>query len=87
MTQYTTDHAGVPLHEPIRTITTKSQWAIVDGDNIRMLRVREHARAMGFDDTTRWPKGSSKGDQLKGLGNAVCPGVGEWFLNQMKAAA
>jgi len=87
LTQYVTNHPGVPLHEAIRTITTKSQWAIVDGERMRMLNVREHARGMGFPDTYRWPEGSTKEHQIKGLGNAVSPPVGRWFVEQIMKAA
>lgn len=87
LSQYVSNHPGVPLDEPIRTITTKSQWAIVDGERMRMLNVREHARAMGFPDDYRWPENSSKEHQIKGLGNAVCPPVAKWFVEQIAAAA
>jgi DNA (cytosine-5)-methyltransferase 1 len=87
LTQYVTNHPGVPLDEPIRTITTKAQWALVHGDQIRMLNVLEHARAMGFPDDYRWPEGVSKEMQIKGLGNAVCPPVAEWFTGQIMEAA
>lgn len=87
LTQYVSNHPGVPLDEPIRTITTKVQWAIVDGDQIRMLRVREHARAMGFPDSYQWPVASTKEHQVKGLGNAVAPPVAQWFVEQIQKAA
>lgn len=74
LTQHTRDHMGVPLDEPIRTITTKDQWAIVDGDRYRPLTVRETARGMGFRDSYAWPE-SNRGDAIRGLGNAVCPPV------------
>lgn len=82
LSQYVTNHPGVPLSESIRTITTKSQWALVDGDFIRMLRVREIARGMGFSDDYQWPEESTKEQQIKGLGNAVCPPVAQWFVEQ-----
>lgn len=72
LTQHVTGHPGVGLDEPIRTITTKDQWAIVDGDRYRPLTVRETARAMGFPDSYRWPEGATRRDQIRGLGNAVC---------------
>lgn len=50
LTQHTRDHYGLALDQPIRTITTKDQWAIVDGDSYRPLTVRETARAMGFPE-------------------------------------
>lgn len=87
LTQYVTNHPGVPLEESIRTITTKSQWALVHGDQVRMLRVREIARAMGFPDSYQWPAHSTKEQQVKGLGNAVTPPMARWFVEQaMKAA-
>jgi DNA (cytosine-5)-methyltransferase 1 len=75
LTQHVTGHPGVGLDEPIRTITTKSQWNVVDGDRYRGLTVREHARGMGFPDDYAWPSGASKSDCIKGLGNAVCPPI------------
>lgn len=73
LTQHTSDHFGVPLNEPIRTITTKDQWAIVDGDRYRPLTIRENARGMSFPDDYRWPEGCTRRDQITGLGNAVPP--------------
>ena len=86
LTQYVSGHPGVSLDEPIRTITTKSQWAIVDGDRIRMLRTREVARAMGFPDSYTWPA-ASKEDKIKGLGNSVAPPMAKWFVEQVMKAA
>lgn len=75
LTQHVTGHPGVPLNQAIRTVTTQDQWALVVGGHYRPLTVRETARAMGFPDTYGWPEGSTRGDQIKGLGNAVCPAV------------
>ena len=75
LTQHVTGHPGVGLDEPIRTITTKDQWAIVDGARYRPLTLRENARAMGFPDSYGWPAGVRRRDVVKGLGNAVCPPV------------
>lgn len=87
LTQHVTGHPGVPLDEPIRTITTKDQWAIVDGDVYRPLTVRETARAMGFPDAYRWPDGASRRDAITGLGNAVCPPVAKALIERVKEAA
>lgn len=73
LTQHVTGHPGVPLSEPIRTITTKDQWALVDGDRYRPLTIRETARAMGFPDSYAWPSGATRGDVITGLGGAVPP--------------
>lgn len=75
LTQHTRDHYGVPLHEPIRTITTKDQWALVDGDVQRRLTIRENARAMGFRDSYCWPARATRTEIMRGLGNAVPPPV------------
>lgn len=87
LTQHVTGHPGVPLDEPIRTITTKDQWAIVDGDQYRPLTVRETARAMGFPDSYRWPVGSSRRDAITGLGNAVVPPVAKALLERVQEVA
>jgi DNA (cytosine-5)-methyltransferase 1 len=73
LTQHTSDHMGVALDEPIRTITTQDQWAIVNDEHYRALTVRETARAMGFPDSYRWPSGAGRRDCIRGLGNAVPP--------------
>lgn len=75
LVQHTTGHRGIPLSEPIRTITTKDHWCLVDGDRYRPLTVREYARAMGFPDHYQWPAEASRTDTIKGLGNAVAPPV------------
>ena len=75
LTQHVTGHPGVPLCESIRTITTKDQWALVDGDHYRPLTVRETARAMGFRDSYRWPERATRRDRITGYGNAVAPPV------------
>lgn len=73
LSQHTTGHQGVPLHEPIRTITTKDQWIVVDGDRYRPLTLREYARAMGFRDSYVWPDELARAEVVMGLGNAVPP--------------
>ena len=75
LTQHVTNHPGVGLDEPIRTITTGDQWAIVDGPAYRPLTIRENARAMGFPDSYTWPDEATRKDKIRGLGNAVCPPV------------
>jgi DNA (cytosine-5)-methyltransferase 1 len=77
LTQNVTGHPGVPLDEPIRTITTAPQhWALVAGDQYRYLTGRELARGMGFPEWFTWPEDLSVEDVTQGLGNAVCPGAG-----------
>jgi DNA (cytosine-5)-methyltransferase 1 len=87
LTQHVTGHPGVPLDEPIRTVTTKDQWALVWGDRYRPLTVRENARAMGFPDSYQLPEGACRRDLIKGLGNAVCPPVARDIITKIQAAA
>lgn len=87
LTQHVTGHPGVGLSEPIRTITTKDQWAVVDGDHYRPLTVRENARAMGFPDSYGWPEGATRKDAIRGLGNAVCPPVARQLVQRVAEAA
>jgi DNA (cytosine-5)-methyltransferase 1 len=83
ITQHTTDHMGVPLHEPIRTITTKDQWALVDGDMQRRLTIRENARAMGFRDSYFWPSSATRTEIMRGLGGAVPPPVARRLITEI----
>ncbi len=87
LTQHVTGHRGVPLEEPIRTVTTKDQWALVDGDLYRPLTVRETARAMSFPDSYRWPSSASRRDCMKGLGNAVPPIAAKALIERVTEAA
>lgn len=75
LSQHVTNHPGVSLAEPIRTITTKDQWIIVDGDRYRPLTLREYARGMGFPESYTWPEKTPRADVVRGLGNAVAPPV------------
>jgi DNA (cytosine-5)-methyltransferase 1 len=86
LTQHTRDHMGVPLDEPIRTITTKDQWALVDGDRQRRLTIRENARAMGFRDSYRWPSRATRTEIMRGLGNAVPPPVAKRLIEEISTA-
>lgn len=72
LSQHVSEHPGVPLTQAIRTITTKDQWVVVDGDRYRPLTLREYARGMGFPDSYRWAE-APREDVVRGLGNAVPP--------------
>ena len=75
LTQHVSNHPGVSLSEPIRTITTKDQWAVVSGGWYRPLTIRENARAQGFPDAYGWPDEATRRDCIKGIGNACPPGL------------
>jgi len=85
LTQHVTGHPGVGLHEPIRTVTTKDQWAVVDGDRIRQLSLVENKRAMGFPDDYWFPEGARRKDIIRALGNAVCPPQARGIIEQVMA--
>lgn len=87
LVHHVTGHRGTPLDEPIRTITTKDQWIVVDGDRYRPLTLREYARAMGFPESYTWPDGLARADVVRGLGNAVCPPVARDVVRAVADAA
>ena len=88
ITQHTTGHKGIPLNEPLRTVTTApNHWNLVDGNRYRPLSGRELARAMGFPDSYQWDPTLSVADVTKGLGNAVCPPVAEALVSVVADAA
>jgi site-specific DNA-cytosine methylase len=86
LVQHVTGHPGVPLHEAIRTITTKDQWVLVDGEQYRPLTVREYARGMGFRDSYELPTGT-RADVVKAIGNAVCPPKARDVVSALAEAA
>ncbi len=85
LSQHVTNHPGVPLHESIRTITTKDQWCLVDGDRYRSLTIRELARGMSFRDSYGWPPGATRSECITGLGNAVPPKLAAGIVSQVAA--
>jgi len=87
LVQHVTGHKGIPLSDPIRTITTGDQWAVIDAGRgrYRPLTVRENARAMGFPDNYTWPDDATRTDKIRGLGNAVCPPVARRLIAEVAA--
>ncbi len=83
LSQHVTGHLGVPLDEPIRTITTADHWVVIDGSRYRPLTVRETARAMGFPDGYTLRGG--RRDQIRALGNAVPPPVARALVARLAA--
>jgi DNA (cytosine-5)-methyltransferase 1 len=72
---------GRSVDRPLGTVTTKDRYALVDGDQMRMLTVAEYQRAMGFNDS--YVLTGSRADQVKQLGNAVCPPVAAHILREV----
>jgi DNA (cytosine-5)-methyltransferase 1 len=62
-------------------VTTKDRYALVDGDRMRMLTVAEYGRAMGFRQD--YIVTGTRADQVKQLGNAVCPPVAAHILQEV----
>ena len=81
LSQRTTNHRGIPLDEPIRTITTQDHWFLVEGDYYRSLTLNELSAAMGFPTNHKIPQ-IGRTDAVIGLGNAVCPPVMRDILKQ-----
>ena len=83
LSHYVTGHPGRELERPIGTITTKVQWALVRGDQIRMLTIDEHRRAMAFPEDYRLP--ATKEAAVRMLGNAIPPRFAEQLCEQVAA--
>ncbi|MFH0991460.1 MAG: DNA cytosine methyltransferase [bacterium] len=87
---YGSDHAGgwQKLNRPLRTITTLDRFAIVkpskEGHLMRMLQVPELQAAMGMPKAMKFRIGTRR-DQLKMIGNAVCPPVMRKVITQLTA--
>jgi DNA (cytosine-5)-methyltransferase 1 len=79
------------LDVPLRTVTTSAHFALVrpDGDGgheMRMLQVGELRAAMGFPD--RFDLGGcARADQMRLLGNAVCPPVMQAIVEELMRCA
>lgn len=77
---YGSDGSGgwQPLSRPLRTVTTIDRFALVRpgprGHVMRMLQVPELKRAMGFEDSYKFERGTRR-DRVRLLGNGVCPAV------------
>jgi len=89
LVQHVTGHRGIPLHEAIRTITTKDHWVLADreqGGRYRPLTPRELARGMGFPEPYTWPNTMSRANVIRGIGNAVCPPVARDIITAVREA-
>jgi len=86
---YGSDAAGgwQALDRPLRTITTLDRFGLVtwrDGvPYFRMLQVPELMRAMGFRDLDRYTFTGTRREQIKQLGNGVCPPVMEAIVRHI----
>lgn len=86
---YGSDGSGgwQPLDRPLRTITTLDRFGLVtwrDGEPyLRMLQVPELMRAMGFQKEDRFQLTGSRRDQIRQLGNGVCPPVMQAIVDHL----
>ena len=75
---------GRSIDRPIGTITTRDRWAVIHGDMLRMLTVKEYQAAMGFRPDYLLPPTRKKAIHM--LGNAVCPPVAAELISRVAAA-
>ncbi|MDP2548881.1 DNA cytosine methyltransferase [Oceanobacter sp. 4_MG-2023] len=73
------------IDRPIGTITTRDRWAIVNGDQMRMLTADECLAAMTFPANTQRPRQHRATVHM--AGNAVPPMAGEKFIRAALAVA
>ncbi len=76
---------GRSLARPLGTVTTRDRWAVVDGEQMRMLTVEEYRRAMGFPAGYTLP--SDRKTAIHLLGNACVPAAAEWVISRLREAA
>lgn len=72
---------GRPLSRPVGTITTLDRYALVIGNKMRMLNVSELKAAMSFPEN--YLLHGNRREQIKQLGNAVCPTVAAEIIRQL----
>ena len=81
LVQAVTGHSGRCLDRPMATITTKDQWCVVRGDEMRALSVREYKAAMGFGPEYAFK--ATRKDSIKLCGNAVPPDLAAGVIDQV----
>lgn len=101
ITKYYGTNVGSDCRSPVQTVTSRDRFGLVlvGGEphqiadiGMRMLSVRELYRAQGFPDDYVVDTGASgekltKGQQLKLVGNSVCPAVAEAIARANVSAA
>jgi DNA (cytosine-5)-methyltransferase 1 len=76
---------GRSLDRPIGTITTLDRWALVRGDEMRMLSANEALAAMSFPSNTKRPDNHRLTMHM--AGNAVPPLAGKRIIQSLLTAA
>lgn len=72
---------GRSIDRPIGTLTTHDRYGLVRGDEMRMLSVKEAKAAMTFP--ADYVLAGNRAEQMKQLGNAVCPMKAQSILAQV----
>lgn len=78
---YGSTKGGRSVARPIGTITTCDRYALIRGNEMRMLSIVEAKAAMGFP-ASYILTGDSR-EQMKQLGNAVCPPKARHVIEQL----
>jgi len=76
---------GRSAHRPLGTVTTRARWAVVRGDQMRMLQPDELREAMSFPPTYQLPGNKALATHL--LGNAVCPLQAQTLVEALRRCA
>lgn len=76
---------GRSLDRPLGTVTTRDRWAVVDGDRMRMVTVREYKLFMGFPADYELP--TRRDTAIHMLGNAVPPPLVRHVIEQVATYA
>jgi len=87
MTQHVRDHMGRSLEQPLPTITTGDQMAIVRGDEMRPLTVRENLLGQGFPVDYLDGAGLTRRESLTVIGNAVAVDAAAGLVGTIKENA
>lgn len=82
---YGNTRSGRAMSLPIGTITTRDRWAIVRGNEMRMLTAEENLLAMTFPADVKRPDNHRLTVHM--AGNAVPPLAGQRIIEALKAAA
>ncbi len=82
---YGSETGGRSLARPLGTVTTRDRYAVVDGDQMRMLTADEYRRAMGFPEGYALPERHREAVHM--LGNAVVPQVACDVICALREAA
>jgi DNA (cytosine-5)-methyltransferase 1 len=86
MTQHVRDHMGRSLDQPMPTITTADQYAIVRGDMMRTLTIGEQLRAQGFEADYFEGVRMTRKEACRLIGNAIPPQLAEGVISTIAAA-